>query len=80
MKTGDMPTGGLYELINGFRIDALLEAEQKRRSSFSGALSELRDELPKIEITRGQAAALWEKYDVQQQAGEIVRMLMPEKI
>jgi hypothetical protein len=75
-----MPRGGLYEAINKIRVDALFEDMEARRSTFSGALSMLREQLPPLNVSREVAAAVMDRYDDQEMARAIVEGIFPRKL
>jgi hypothetical protein len=72
-----MRESSLYEALRKIQDDAVA-AEQER--TFSGRLDALREQMPRMEIPRDQAAAFVDRYNIREQAREIASLVMPQKI
>ena len=80
MSDHDMPRGGLYEAINKIRVEAAFAELEERRSTFSGGLALLRDQLPPSGVAPEQAARLFEEYSIREQARRIADAVATKRI
>ena len=67
------------DLIRELRVARQLAREEERRSTFSGRLQALKEEMPTMMVDPDQAKSCVERYYIRQQAGEIVGLLFPQK-
>ena len=68
------------DLIREGRVAMQLAREEERRSTFSGAMSALKEEFPPMPISRRQAKLCMRDYFAREQATEIAALVATPKL
>ncbi len=67
-------------LLRELKAERQLVAERERRSTFSGKMSALREELPQLNLTRAEVKSHVEAYYRRQEAAEIAALVAERKL